>query len=169
MPDQSSVTINDYDGQSGVFAMNSAILTAANFDAQMTALEAVVDSLDAITDGVNVSYGTSHRVQVASSTAKAGDPNAQRGNKWQVHAYDNTANLGAGVPNPYFQKPFSYEIPTARLDLRVDNNNTVWVSGGSTNVAAFDPFVTAFEAYAKSPVGGALQVSFIDTVTVSGG
>lgn len=169
MPDQSSVTINDYDGQSGTFGMNSAILTAANFDAQMTALETVVNSLGAILDGVNVSYGVSHRVQLASSTVRSGDPNAQRGNKWQVHAYDNTANLAAGVPNPYFQKPFTYEIPTARLDLRVSNSNTVWTSGGTANVADFDPFVTAFEAFAKSPVGGALQVSFIDTITASGG
>lgn len=167
--DQASYIINDYDGQSGSFAINVAILTAANFAAQDTLQETLYSSLDAIIDGIGVSYGTSHRTQVASSQAKAGDPEAQRGNKWQVHCHDGTALLGAGVDNPYFNRPFTYEIPTANLELRQDNNNVVWTNGGANNVEEFDDFVAAFEAYAKSPVGGVLVVDYIEAVTASGG
>ena len=169
MPDQSSITINDFDGQGGVLGMNCAVLTAANFTAQMTALVAVFDSLPAIIDGNRISYGISHRIQSQASNTKAPDPNAQRGNKWQVETHDNTATLAAGVPNPYYLKPFTYEIPTADLELRVDNVDQVWIQGGANNVAAFDAFVTAFEAFALSPVGGALQVDRIISVTTSGG
>lgn len=169
MPDQSSITIADFDGQTGSMTINSAIVTAANFTAQMAALVTLADTLPAIIDGIRVSYGFSHRIQLASPNAKASDPNAQRGNKWLVHAHDSTLNLGAGVPNPYYQRSFVYEIPTADLELRVDGINQVWVPDGANNVAAFTPFVEAFEPYALSPVGGALVVDLIEAVTSSGG
>lgn len=169
MPDQSSMSYNDFDGQTGIFGVNSAILTAANFAAQMAALTALFDAVAGVVNGVGISYGVSHRVNVASSTSRSGDGDSQRGNKWQIHAYDNTVNLAAGVPNPYYQKPFTYEIPTADLNMRINNSNVIWTVGGADNPAQFDDLVAAFEAFALSPVGGALQVSFIESVTVSGG
>lgn len=169
MPDQSSITIADFDGQLGIFGMNCDVLTAANFATQMGLLTDVRTSLAAIIDGVAISEGVSHRTLLQASGYKASDENAQRGNKWLVHANDTTNELAVGVPNPYHLKPFTYEIPTADLDLRVDHKNEVWVLGGANNVAAFDNFIDAFEAFAKSPVGGDLEVHLIEAITASGG
>lgn len=169
MPDQASITIVDYDGQDGIVGLNCQVLTAANFDAQNTALVDLRTAIGDIIDGLVASSRITHLQTLLSSAARATDPNAQRGNKWMVHAHDATLNLGAGVPNPYYLKPFHYEIPTADLELRVDNKNEVWVEGGANNVADFDDFVTAFEAFAKSPVGGSLQIDSIEAVTSSGG
>ena len=169
MPDQASIVINDFDGQQGVLGVNSEILTAANFVAQLAELEDLKDALAPIALGLVISTGISHRIQWQNSNAKATSPLAQRGNKWKITASDSTVELAAGVPNPYFMKPFFYEVPTAKLSLREDNNNIVYVKDGTGNIAEFDTFVPFFEGFAKSPVGGTLDVLQVEAVTSSGG
>lgn len=169
MPDTASITIADFDGQQGIFGVNCVDINAANYAAQAAFLTALKDSLPAIIDGIPVSQGFSVRARFQVSGFKAPDPNAQRGNKWLVHTHDTATELGVDVPNPSYLKPFTYEVPTADLSLRIANRDIVWQNGAGDNVAAFDPFVEAFEDFAKSPNGGALQVDYIDSVTVAGG
>lgn len=169
MPDVFSIMINDFDRQQGIFTGNCETLTAANFAGQMTEQDALNDSLAAIILGTVIANSTSHRIAKNPANATPADANAQRGNKWHVFTVDITDELAAGVPNPYYWKPFDYEVPTADLSLRVNDSNVVWVQGGANNVADFDAFVTAFNAYAKSPVGGTLTVSRIEAMTTAGG
>jgi len=169
MPDIFNIMINDFDGQQGIFTGNCETLTAANFTGQMTEQDALNDSLAAIVLGTVIANTTSHRIQKNPAGATPSDPFAQRGNKWHVFAVDITDELATDVPNPYYWRPFDYEIPTADLGLRVNDSNQVWVQGGANNVTEFDAFVTAFNAYAKSPVGGVLTVQKIEAMTTAGG
>lgn len=169
MPDVFSIMINDFDGQQGIFTGNCETLTAANFTAQMTEQDALNDTLPDIILGTVIANSTNHRIQKNPSGSTPADPFAQRGNKWHIFAVDITDELFTGFPNPYYWKPFDYELPTADLSLRVNDSNLVWVQGGANNVADFDPFVAAFNAYAKSPVGGVLTVQRIEAMTTAGG
>lgn len=169
MPDSASFMINDFDRQLGIFAVNCEVLTAANFTAQMAEQEALADSLLPIINGTLIAQSTAHRIQKNPANATPSDATAQRGNKWRVFAVDLTDELAVGVPNPYYWKPFDYDIPTAAFELRVNDSNVVWVQGGANNVAAFDDFVAAFNLYAKSPVGGTLGIQRIEATTVAGG
>lgn len=169
MADSASWTIVDYDGQKGSFAINTVPLSGANLAAQEALLDTLRGTFDDIIDGVVQAQHINITDRYLPSTTKATDPEAQRGNKWRVDAYDNTQLLGAGIPNPSYLKTFQYDLPTANLELRVENENDVWVEGSATNVAEFDPFVAAFEAVAKSPNAGSLQVTQVVAVTRAAG
>lgn len=169
MPDTSIFTIVDYDGQQGSMVLNIPVITAVNLAGILGEIDDIRLGLPEIILGKVLSTGFSSRIQYNASTERAEDPAAQRGNKWLFHTQDVTVNLGAGVPNPYFAKPFTYEIPTAKLSLRLDNNNVVYVREGVANIPEFDTFVPLFETHAKSPVGGTLQVERVEAATTSGG
>lgn len=164
-----SLTFVDYDGQVGVSSVNTAPVTAANFATLTTAIDAYKDELLTVTLGVVRQTTLTQRTPLAGAGVKPSNPAAQRGNRWIISAWDSSAELAAGVSNPYYLKPFDYEVPTADFSLRVDNRDVVWVEGGTSNVADFDTVVSTFEAFAKSPVGGALQVAQIYASTSSGG
>jgi hypothetical protein len=160
-----SVTIVDFDGQKGIFAINTVPLTSANFAAQKALLDALRAEISPLIDGDIQAEHINIPTLFLPSNAKSADPEAQRGNKWRIDTYDNTAELAAGVPNPSYFKPFQYELPTANLELRVNSSNVIWTVGGTANDADADEFVADFEAVAKSPNGGALQVTQIVAVT----
>lgn len=169
MPDSASIIINDYDGQQGAVTVNIPVVTAVNIADVLSDLDAIRQELPNIILGIVVSTGYSSRIQYVSSNAKATSNLAQRGNKWLFKCQDATVELAAGVPNPYFMRPFQYEIPTAKLALRIDNNNTVYVKDGTANVAQFDDFVPIWDSWAKSPVGGTLDTLSVEAITAAGG
>lgn len=164
-----SMTINDYDGQAGIFGLNLIPLTAANYAAEEAKLAALYATLDNILEGIVVSRNTNIPTVYLPSNQKSDVETAQRGNKWIVSTYDSQALLAAGVPNPYYFKPFSVELPTAKLSLRTSHSNIVWVIDGAANDPDMDAFVTAYEDVAKSPVGGTLKVVQVEAVSRSGG
>lgn len=136
------LTFEDYDGEQSRFEINSAVLTAANLVAQ----DALLDTLQVAT--VLVTLGAIVRKQIGAQTeqfdpAPVTDPIAQRESKWLVRYADTVTFVRYGVT-----------IPTADL--------TKLEAGGSKkmDISAGDglSFVTAFEAYAKSPDGNPVQV-----------
>lgn len=169
MVGNASLTYVDFDGQKGVFAFNTAPVTAGNFAALNTSIDALKVATDAITDGLGLQKIVSQTTLLASLLAKSAVTDSQRGNKWLVQYVDTTEELGAGVPNPYYRKPFSVEIPTADFDLRLANSGRVYVNGDPANPQVWLDWVNAFEAVAKSPVGGSPNVQEISDVTRTGG
>lgn len=163
-------TIKDYDKQAGIFGINIPPLTAGNFATVLANIDTLRGTIDDIIDGVISRESMNRTRDFLAANVGSAEPNAERGSKWIVKTFDNTAELAAGVPNPTYLRPFEYEIPTAKKSIRTASNNVVWVSGGgAANNTDVDAFVTAFEPLAKSPNGGALQVASVEGVTRSGG
>lgn len=115
-----------------------AALTAGNLAAQTTLAQALSDAVQDLTNGIvrawNFTIGTPQ-----SSTALVATAN--RSEKWIVTGQETVGNL----------RKFTYTIPAADTNkalagtIDYDAANASWIA-----------FVTAFEAYAKSPAGNAL-------------
>lgn len=158
MPSQISLTYLDYSNEKGFVSLNIPLVTAANLAATTSAITTLALAADDIVGGtLNRRTLT---IPSAGSAALPSDEEAQREEKWLVGYTDTTANLAAGVPNPYFGKKFSVEIPTAELTAHLSVNSD-FADLAETEVAAF---VTAFEAFARSPAGGAVNVNYIKYV-----
>lgn len=137
----------DYDNETALTSINMPTLTAANFDAQIAAFQAIRAALVTLTIGRvrTEQMGWKNRVSATAVT----DQNAQRETKWLVAYVDQTEYLDAGdtIPNPGYQKTFVLEIPTANLTY-LDSSATGYADMDNADVQAF---VTAFEAAAGSP------------------
>lgn len=165
-----SLTYVDYDGQKGQMSINTAPITAANIAAISTAMDTLKTETDVIVDGLGLAKHLTQVTYYAGQSANSPNDLAQRGNKWLVSYTDNTPELAVGVPNPYYRKPFQFEIPTAKISLRFGGQNIVFNRGSSaSNPQEFVDWVAAAEAVAKSPVGGDAQIELIEAVTTSGG
>lgn len=175
MPGNYSVSINDYDGQTGITGISFIELTAANFVTVLGQLGTFRSTLQALIRGVQVQAQVSIISRLAPGNTRADDDQAQRGNKWRVSYRDTTAFLDAPtntIVNYGYQKPFDYEIPTANLSLRENNSDVIYTeAGGGVGLAAADieAHAAAFEAVGRSPYGGECVVQFIEAVTRSGG
>lgn len=158
MPGMLSLTYLDYSREKASFTLNTVTPTAANLGTLTTQVNNLVAAIDGITDGVlNKRILT---VKVPGSAVYPASPEAQREKKWLVSYTDVTTNLAAGVTNPLLGASFTSELPTALLasNLQV-NSDYAELSGG-----AMGDFVTAFEAFARSPSGGAVQVNSVKYV-----
>jgi hypothetical protein len=156
--DTAFITLRDYSNETATLTINTVPVTAANFAAQMTALGALETQVNAITDGAISRSGVTHTETLTRDIPT--DPRSQRELKWLVTYYDNTEWLDAPtntIINPSYQRAFNVEIPCAKLDIADE-----WLLPQSDRVdLAQDPwpaFLTAFEAFAKSPNGGTPQV-----------
>ena len=139
-------TFTDHTGERSAVRVRGVELTAVNFDAQITASVALQDAIAALTLGIKgkVVYANENII----SSAPATDHFAQREIKWLV-SYSDDVN----------GKKYSLEIPTADLDLLPDGAERLDLA--DTEAAAF---VSAFEAFAKSPDGNAVSVIAVDFV-----
>lgn len=172
MPSNQTISINDYDGQTGVVGWNLVPLDITNLVDQTTAINAFIAQIELATLGVVVSKRTNIQTQLASNSLASSDENAQRGNKWRISYYDDLEFLDSptdSVPNPGYLKPFDMEIPTADLSQRVGNSNVVFTLDGGTVGGFPSGFVTAMQATVRSPYGGNIVVTLIEAVTRSGG
>lgn len=144
----SSQTWTDYDGEHSNVRVHCVPLTAANFDAQATLRAALNVAVANITLGVlhKNMYGGEDLV----SNNKATDVAAQRELKWLVSYIDDTT-----------MTKYSIEIPTADV-AQLDPNDRAHAEIGDAGVV--DAFVTAFEAFARSPVGNSVTVEEITLV-----
>jgi hypothetical protein len=140
-------TLKDYGGEKTTFKIRTAELSAANFDAQATLRAALATAIAGITTGVytRIAYGNEETQEVANPS----DPFCQREMKWVIH-YRET---GGGL--------YRCELGTADLD-QLDPNDREHANIGDAGVV--DAFVSAFEAYAKGPGGGAVTVVEIEFV-----
>lgn len=156
MPSTLSLTYRDYSGESAIVALNIPIITAGNFAATQSLINDLVLAAD------DILLGVLRRRKINMITPGSGavpsDEEAQRETKWVVHYTDVTANLAAGVTNPYFGKSFTMSIGTAELTDHLGANSELAAIGDAGEV---DAFVTAFEAFMRSPSGGAVEVNQI--------
>lgn len=156
MPSQLSLTYLDYSNEKATFTGNIPTVTAANLAATLGLVSDLVDAIDDIVLG-NLNKRTMSIITLVSATLPA-SAEAQRENKWLIHYRDTTANLAAGVTNPYFGRSFSTSLGTAELDGHLATNSG-FADLANADIAAF---VTTFEAIARSPSGGAVDVTAIE-------
>lgn len=165
-----SISMRDYNGQTGTFGASAPATDETSLIANLSALTALRNAVTGITDGLAVRQQLNLVTVSASPSAKASESDSKRGQKWLVTAYDNTATLGT-VANPSYFKVFSYEIPTADFDMRENNDNVVYSDGNmrvtGASATAMQAFVDAFQAFVKSPTGGDLVITEIRGKTTS--
>lgn len=160
MPDKAFYTVRDHSEETSTLNINIDTVTAANYATITANLNAFLTAMAPLSNGVVSNRGFSHGM--GRSSAVPSDHLSRREAKYLVHAEDVTAELGTGINNPSFGRPFSYEIPCAEMDdATMFLPNTDYLDLTHTDVAAF---VTAFEAVARSPNGGTLNVFRIEAV-----
>jgi len=125
------------------------VLTAGNFAAQQTLAAALATAVEALTIGELTKQIA--LVPVVDTPAIPTDPYAQRELKWLVRYQGDSSG-----------KMFSIEIAAPDITSNVVPNSDV-ADITSTDWAAF---VTAFEAYAKSPDDVAETVTVVDARVV---
>lgn len=146
--DQTIFSWHDYDGEPSRTTFNTVEITAANLDAQATAANALRSAINALTlVSVEQAVITDN---VWDNIVPVTNPFAQREIKWVVIVRDTAGNTYR-----------SNEFPMANLDL-LENNSKYLVKSGNVVVAGaateVQAFIDAFEAFAVSNTGLALQV-----------
>jgi len=144
-----AVTLTDYDGEKTTVRLHTAALTAGNFDAQVTLMDALRDAIGQMTLGVL--HKTVYANNDLLSNSSATDMGAQREMKWLVSWHD-AVTLQKG----------STEIGTADTD-QLDPNDRAHAHIGDAGIV--DDFVDDFEAVVKSLAGNAVV---IDEITLVG-
>jgi len=141
-------TLMDYDREKTAVQIHHVALTAGNFAATETLLDALRDAIAQMTLGtmVQTRYGNEDLLSITP----ASDEQAQREAKWLVSYHDTTSLIS-----------YSCEIGTADFD-QLDPGDRKHAHIGDSGIV--DGFITAFEAVAKSPTGGAVVVDEITLV-----
>jgi hypothetical protein len=144
----SSFSQLDYDSEKTTFGIHHVALTAGNYAATETLLDSLRDAAAAITIGTlcQTQYGNVDLLSITPASAEA----AQRELKWLVSYHDTTSLVR-----------YSVEIGCADTD-QLDPNDRAHAEIGDAGLV--DAFITAFEAVAKSPTGGAVVVDEITLV-----
>lgn len=152
-----SFTLMDYDREKSPMGFNTAAITAASLPATLTQFGNLRTAIQGIVLGV-VSNEDLYVNRTKLTNVPPTDPSAQRERKWLVKYEDTTQFFDApvnAIPNAGYQKLFNVEIGTA--DFTAANLPNNGDEADLTN-AAIAAFVTAFEALARSPYGGAVNV-----------
>lgn len=133
--------LKDYDGETSNVGIHVADLNAGNIAAQITAQADFGTALNGISLGSlqTIRYGN----QVDSNQPAPTDPWAQRELKWRVDYRDTVSGT-----------PYHFTVPCADATLlsTIDKGKMDLAS------AAGIAFETAFEAYALSPEGNAVEL-----------
>lgn len=159
MPTRASVRIEDVSAEISRFEPNVADDTAAN---QFTAIGNIITPAynDALIVGLPQRYTVSQSQQSGIAGTIGG--NAHRELKWLV-VYEDTQQFldppTNALPNPYFGRRFALELPTANPAILASGTDVLPLT--ATQAANF---VTAFNANARSPVGGSVAVREIRLV-----
>jgi len=145
MATQNTIQITDYSNEKSSFGVTSITANAGNLAAQQTAAAALVAAVDDLTIGELTKQQMA--LVILDTPAIPVDVYAQRELKWLVQYQGDTSG-----------KLFSIEIACPDVTDNVAPNTDV------ANLASDDwaAFVTAFEAFARSPDNGT------ETVTVIG-
>ncbi len=173
MPVTGYVTIRDFNGEKSTTRFNLPDITAANWPGVTQDLDEIAD---AIADGgmirgevLEVGYTQAW----PRSSAAVTDQEAQREKKWVCH-YTHTnefVDAGGVIPNPGYNKKFTFEIATALLDGHmVAGSKEDLVDLENAEVAAL---VTALEANVRSPYNsysayGTAPFIRVDKITYAG-
>lgn len=154
-------TFLDYDRESGSTNLQTGAVTAVSLPSLLTQIGTLRTAIAGITLGT-ISGESLYAFRTRLSNQPPTDPLAQRESVWIVHYEDVTAFFDDpvnAIPNAGFGKNFTFAIPTADLSGDRLLTNSEDADLAETSIAAF---VTAFEAIARSPYGGAVNVTRIE-------
>lgn len=165
MPRFRTLSLNDFDGSNGSMTVNvdntiDPVLATARWNLFKLAIEFA-------TRGLVVRESDTFATQLAPASQPSADPLAQRQDKWILTYTDVTAWLNSPtntIANPNLNKIFTLEIPTADLSLRVNNSEIIYTESMLNVPAAIGAVVNTFEALAKSPTGGDVNILRIHSV-----
>lgn len=156
--------VKDYSKENSSSTINVGGVTAVSLPGLLSDIDDYRAAVDAIIVGV-IRYDSLTAFKSNLSTALPASPQAQRERKFLVTYTDNLPFFDDpvnAIPNAGFGKVFNFEIPTADFSLTgLFPTNTDEVDLAQTQIAAF---VTAFEALARSPYGGTVEVLAITGV-----
>jgi len=139
-----TIQITDYSNEKSSFGVTSVTANAGNLAAQQTLAAALVGATEDLTIGEVTKQQMS--LVILDAPAIPTSPYAQREMKWLVQYQGDTSG-----------KLFSVEIAAPDITDNVAPNTDI-ADLSSTDWAAW---VTAFEAYAKSPDNGTESVTVI--------
>jgi len=145
MATRNPIQITDYSDEKSTFNVVSVTANAGNLAAQQTLAADLVAAIDDLVIGEITKQ--EQCLVILDTPAIPTSPYAQREMKWLVSYSGDTSG-----------KKFSIEIPTPDITDNVVPNTDV----ADLSSADWAAFVTAFEAYARSPENGT------ETVTVLG-
>lgn len=161
MPDKAIISVRDYSGEVSRMTVNTPDITAGNITAQLALLQTLA------AEAADIIYGTiaetALQIVTPGSSAPPIGPAAQIELRWLVVYTDSQQYLDPptdSVLNPGFGRLFQTEIPCAVIDDNLMANSD-FADLTDTQVGAF---VTAFEAIARSPYGGTVQVNSLRIV-----
>jgi hypothetical protein len=138
-----TITFNDYSNEKSAVTYHAEELTAANFDGQATEAGALSVATNALSIGSLVKR-TISQVEIDNPGTPT-NPYAQRELKWLVSYRGDTSG-----------KLFQVEIPCANVtDNLVPNTDIADITSTS-----WENYITAFEAYARSPDDPTEEVTF---------
>lgn len=152
-----STTIVDYNGETSTTTIHTGAVTAVSLPGLLTDIAA----WRAAITGVIIGNQRSDRLTAYNTNLNPflpSDPNAQVERKWQLNYVDSTQFFDApvnSIPNAGYGKKFQVEIATADASLVLPNSEYMDIGVGSPG----EDLVTAFEAIARSPYGGAVSVT----------
>ena len=159
MPGELKFTLRDNSAETGRVEVHTGNVTAASLPGLLTEVGALRTAIEGITLGVMAAEALSV-FETKLSAAAAASNLAQKGVKWTVGYSDITAFFDApvnAIPNAGFNKIFTQTIPTADLSLLPDGQEELDLEDGGV----VEAFVDAFEATARSPYGGRVEVLYI--------
>lgn len=144
MPTQNTFQITDYSNEKSSFGITSVTGNAGNLTAQEALAAAVAAAVANLSIGVLSKQA--YAILLIDAPGIPTNPYAQRELKWLVQYQGNTSG-----------KIFSVEIAAP------DVTDNVGVNSDDANLGSTDwlAFVSAFEAYAKSPDNGTEAVTVV--------
>lgn len=142
-----STSWRDFSDEKANASLTIVQLTAGNVVATLALVDALLASMQAITEGSAETSRVTYRTQ-EEDPGRPTSESAQRERKWLVFYHDTTTN-----------KKYRFEIPTALLTANLVAGTDL-ADLGATNIAAF---VSAFEAVVKDPDTG-LNTVAIDKI-----
>jgi len=151
-------TMRDNNGDTGSFGIHTGAVTAVSLPGLLTQ----VGTIRAAVEGITLGVAAAERLAVFNtklSALRAASPVAQVETKWVVGYHDNTAFFDDpvnAIPNAGYQKPFTFEVPTADYSLLDDGEELL-----DLTVNPGLAFKTAIEATARSPYGGVAVVDYV--------
>lgn len=159
--EQLTVGFLDYSEEKSSSGVHVGAVTAVSIAGLLTDIATYITAIDAITLGT-LTYDALQAYRTPRGSTPPADPNAQRERAWRVFYTDTTAFFDDpvnAIPNAGFGQVFHFDVPTANFDLAdVFPLNTDQADLTQAQILAFK---TAFEAMARSPYGGEVEITKI--------
>lgn len=159
MPGRLGFSMLDYSREKASFSLATGEVTAASLPGLLTEVGTLRGAIDGITDGT-VSDERLTVFETNLSNTPPTDLNSQREHVWVVTYEDNLPFFDDpvnAIPNEGYGRLFNLTIPTADPDGgtgRLQENSDL----ADLSEAGMSAFVSAFEATARSPYGGTVNV-----------